>query len=85
MHYQREANSPIPMIEVFKTNIKKDAEAKRLIRLLLQHFPGNKVNIDLHDCDKILRIEGRNFLPAKVMMLVKENGFMCSLLEDAIN
>jgi hypothetical protein len=72
------------MIEVFKTNIKKASEAKRLIGLLAHHFPGSKVNIDLHDCDKILRIEGPHFPAAKIMQLIKENGFMCSLLEDVI-
>ena len=69
------------MIEVFKTNIQKVTQARKLIALLLQHFPGSKINVDLHDCDKVLRIEGANFLPAKIMMLVKENGFMCSILE----
>jgi hypothetical protein len=69
------------MIEVFKTNIQKGAQAKKLVALLLQHFPGSKVNVDLHDCDKVLRVEGAHFLPAKIMTLVTENGFMCSVLE----
>jgi hypothetical protein len=69
------------MIEVFKTNIQKGSQAKKLVALLLLHFPGSKVNVDLHDCDKVLRIEGAHFLPAKIMMLVNENGFMCSVLE----
>jgi hypothetical protein len=69
------------MIEVFKTNIQEVAQAKNLIALLLQHFPGSRINVDLHDCDKVLRIEGSNFIPATIMMLVRENGFMCSVLE----
>ena len=69
------------MIEVFKTNIQKVSQAKKLISLLGQHFPGNKINIDLYDCDKVLRIEGCHFLPEKVMILLKENGVACSLLE----
>jgi len=69
------------MIEVFKTNIQDALQAKSLVTFLLGHFPGSRVNIDLHDCDKVLRIEGRDFPPAKVMMLVKEKGFACSLLE----
>ena len=69
------------MIEVFKTNIEKVSQARKLIALLLQHFPGSRISIDLHDCDKILRIEGVKFLPAKVLLLVEENGFMCSILE----
>jgi len=69
------------MIEVFKTNIQDALQAKSLVAFLLHHFPDSRVNIDLHDCDKVLRIEGCDFLPAKVMMLVKEKGFVCSLLE----
>ncbi|MFI5187814.1 MAG: hypothetical protein ACHQF0_13870 [Chitinophagales bacterium] len=57
------------------------AQANKIIELLLEHFPGNKINFDLHDCDKILRIEGRNFMPEKIMGLVIEHGFRCDVLE----
>lgn len=46
-------------IEVFKTNISSDAEAAKLKSLLLQHFPNCRINFDLDDCDKILRIAGK--------------------------
>ena len=69
------------MIEVFKTNVEETAEAKRIIELLLTHFPGSKINFDLHDCDKILRVEGKSIAPEKVMTLVIENGFHCKILE----
>lgn len=69
------------MIEVFKTNVEESAHAKRIVDLLLEHFPGNKINFDLHDCDKILRVEGKNFMPEKIMGLVMENGFSCDVLE----
>ena len=69
------------MIEVFKTNIQDISQADKLITLLLDHFPGSRVNVDLHDCDKVLRIEGRNFLPSTVMRLVEQNSFMCAMLE----
>jgi hypothetical protein len=69
------------MIEVFKTNIDEAASAQKIIALLLQHLPGRKINIDLHDCDKVLRIEGCDFLPAAVMLLVKQHGFICAVLE----
>ena len=69
------------MIEVFKTNIEERSQAEKLIALLLDHFPGHRINVDLHDCDKVLRIEGGNFLSARIMTLVNENGFMCSVLE----
>lgn len=69
------------MVEVFKTNVRRISQANKLVSLLLQHFPNNKINFDLHDCDKILRVKGENFLPEKVMMLVEENGFTCKVLE----
>ena len=69
------------MIEVFKTNVEEACHAKNIIALLLQHFPGSKINFDLHDCDKILRVEGENFIAEKVIGLVAENGFSCMVLE----
>ena len=68
------------MIEVFKTNVEEDAQAKTLVTILLQHFPGSKINFDLQDCDKILRVEGENFWTDRVMTLVEENGFACEVL-----
>jgi hypothetical protein len=69
------------MIEVFKTNIREAVQADNIIALLSQHFPGTRINIDLHDCDKVLRVEGGDFLPDAVMQLVNQNGFLCGILE----
>ena len=69
------------MIEVFKTNVQKVQQAVTLMDELSLHFPGSKINFDLDDCNKILRIEGIHFLAEKVMLLLKENGFKCRLLE----
>ncbi len=69
------------MIEVFKTNVQEVDRAGRLVALLLDHFPGSKINFDLDDCDKVLRIEGKNFAISKVISIVRENGFNCSALE----
>ena len=68
------------LVEIFKTNVQEHAEAQKLVSLLHSHFPGTKINFDLDDCDKILRMEGINFKVSKVISLVKENGFHCSLL-----
>jgi hypothetical protein len=69
------------MIEVFKTNVHKATEANQLVLLLLNHFPGSKINFDLEDCDKVLRVEGIHFVTEKVMNLLKESGFQCAILE----
>jgi hypothetical protein len=68
------------MITVFKTNVQKAMQAKKLVSYLLQHFPGSKINIDLKDCDKVLRVEGDHLKEKKIMLLVKETGFSCALL-----
>jgi len=69
------------MVEVFKTNVGETSEANKLIALLLQHFPESKINFDLSDCDKILRVEGKDFMTEKLVMLVHENGFNCKVLD----
>ena len=69
------------MIEVFKTNVQIGQQADTLLIELHQHFPDAKINFDLDDCDKILRIEGLNFLAERVMGLLQENGFKCRILE----
>lgn len=69
------------MIEVFKTNVETATDANNIITLLLQNFPGSKINFDLQDCDKILRVEGKEFSSDKIMVLLKENGFHCAILE----
>jgi hypothetical protein len=69
------------MIEVFKTNVQEFSEAQKLVALLLRHFPNSKVNFDLDDCDKVLRVEGQNLRIEKVMTLVIEKGFQCKVLD----
>jgi hypothetical protein len=69
------------MFEVFKTNVRKTVQARKIVTILLEHFPDNKINFDLHDCDKILRVEGKSFCAEKIKTLVIENGFTCDVLE----
>lgn len=70
------------MVEVFKTDIRKTSQAKAIITLLLQHFPGSIINFDLEDCDKILRVEGADdLLPERVMKLIENKGFTCKILD----
>ena len=69
------------MVEVFATNVHEPAEARTLVALLQQHFPGSKINFDLSDCDKVLRVEGTNICPEEVTLLVTATGFRCTVLE----
>ena len=69
------------MVEVFKTNVQKKAQSKMLLSVLSEAFPSFKINFDLSDCDKVLRVEGDNLEALRVMILVKEYGFKCEIID----
>lgn len=68
-------------VEIFKTNIQDRESAAGIRRELLLLFPQALVNFDLEDCDRILRIEGRDFCIEVVVSALTRNGFLCELLE----
>jgi hypothetical protein len=68
------------MVEVFKTNVLKKQHAKTMIEMLSKHFPESKINFDLSDCDKILRVEGKNIQPEKIIKLLNRTQFECEVL-----
>lgn len=68
-------------IELFKTNVDEPGAAEYIIRLLQQTFPGCRITIDLHDRDKVLRLEGATIKTDTVKKVVQQNGFTCSELE----
>ena len=69
------------MVEVFKTNVQKKSQSKMLLCILSEAFPSFKINFDLSDCDKVLRVEGDNMEALRIMILVKEYGFKCEILD----
>jgi hypothetical protein len=69
------------MVEVFKTNVQKKAQSKMLLCILSEAFPSSKINFDLSDCDKVLRVEADNLDALRIMILVKEYGFNCEVLD----
>jgi hypothetical protein len=70
------------IVEVFKTNVQEPSQANKLIVLLREHFSDHKINFDLEDRDKILRIESSNAQPAEIIKLVNNVGFICEELQD---
>ena len=69
------------MVEVFKTNVHKKTQSKMLLSILSEAFPSFKINFDLSDCDKVLRVEGDNIEALRIMILVKEYGVKCEILD----
>lgn len=71
----------IQNIEVFKTSISTDAQ--NLVReMLIAKFPDLDVNIDMEDCDKVLRIAGTQLQNDQIIKIVKSFGFQCELLGE---
>jgi hypothetical protein len=69
------------MIEVFRTNVAEPRHAEQLVAMLLEHFPDGRINFDLQDCDRILRIEKKELIAEKIVRLMNEQGFECCPLD----
>ena len=69
------------MVEVFRTNIIQHQEAKRIVETLLSVFPSFRINMDLSDCDNILRVEGKQVHTDEIVELVSSKGYWCDPLE----
>jgi hypothetical protein len=68
------------MVEVFKTNVENKNQAEQILKALKKNFPRVKINFDLDDCDKILRVEGEDLSSGAIIELMKSNKFLCQLL-----
>ena len=69
------------MVEVFKTNVEEPMQAQQLVALLQQHFPGGRINFDLQDCDRVLRVEKQHITPEKIIELMHRQGYFCQVLD----
>ena len=68
-------------IEVFKTNVKTKKNADMVINRIKGTLPVDKINFDLEDCDKILRIEAKEIQVQPILNLLLDLGFTCIPLE----
>lgn len=68
------------MVEVFKTNVESPDESARIIGELLQRYPQNRINFDLSDCDRILRVEGETVHAGAIIELITTIGYLCEVL-----
>lgn len=69
------------MIEVFKTDVLGVKESNYIVRTLLSFFPHYKINFDLDDCDKILRVDAPVICIEKIIQLLQSFGYQCEILE----
>ena len=68
-------------VEVFKTNVEQKGDAAILLGILSRLFPAYKINFDLEDCDKILRVEGEKLQPKKIIEILNTKGHQCLVLD----
>ncbi|WPO80898.1 hypothetical protein [Flavobacterium sp. KACC 22761] len=69
------------IVEVFKTNVQKEADKNYVVAVIQAQFPDYKINFDLEDCDKILRVEGIDIKYDNIIDYVNCLGYTCVRLE----
>jgi len=67
------------MIEIFKTDLQETYKSG-ILAMLRNAFPHFSINVDLEDCDRILRIKGDNICAEKIIALLRANDFFCERL-----
>ena len=67
-------------VEVFKTNVEEAFKADALRRILLECFPGCRINFALDDNDRILRVQGQGICADKIIEIIKLGGYEAEVL-----
>ncbi|MCZ8215298.1 MAG: hypothetical protein O9262_03620, partial [Cyclobacteriaceae bacterium] len=62
------------VIEIFKTSINSQQAATLVKYVLSDKYPDAKINFDLEDCDRILRIENKVICVEEVTAIVNTLG-----------
>jgi len=68
------------MIEVFTTDVSCEEQARHVILQLSHNFPGSRINFDLEDCDRILRIESQHVETDSIVKAMNKLGYKCDVL-----
>lgn len=71
----------IKNVVVFKTNVQNVEDKDHLLKLITDLYPRLRVNFDLDDCDRILRIEGEAISAIDIAVLLWDQGYECERLE----
>jgi len=68
-------------ILVFKTNVEDKKQVRKLFPVLRTLDGILRWNVDLHDIDKVLRIEAVSIAPQRVETVLQQAGYFCKELE----
>jgi len=71
------------IVKVFKTDVQDRPASRHIIRLIQRAFSHYRINFDLDDCDRILRIESQQgpIEEAEIQLLIARCGHWCEPLE----
>ena len=81
MYQFKELKDTDGVVEIFKTNVQKESDRDYILASIKNQFPDYKINFDLEDCDKILRVEGVDLQHDNVVDYVSRLGYTCVRLE----
>jgi hypothetical protein len=72
------------IVQVFKTDVPGRETARVITSLLKRDFSQCRINFDLDDCDRILRIESRQTSvdEMEILLLVGLCGYHCEPLQE---
>ena len=72
------------MVEIFRNNVNSENKAKKIVDAVHSNFQHYRVNFDLEDCDRILRVENTNDRPnmSKILQFLKRLGLEIEVLPD---
>ncbi len=81
MYQFKELQEAETLVEIFKTNVQKESDRDYVMATMQNRFPDYKINFDLEDCDKILRVEGIGLQYNNVTDHVNGLGYTCVRLD----
>lgn len=67
------------MVELFKTNVKSENQARLMLDILSKKFPQCRINFDPSDCDEMLRVESESIQVHQIMDLFTEHNIRCEV------
>jgi len=67
------------MIEIFCTNVSSRLQANNILDRLQKEFPQYEMNFDLEDCDRILRVDGKEDVVNRQAIIELVKHFKCEI------
>lgn len=71
------------IVEIFKTNVQNNYDAKDIIALFRIKYPCYKTNFDLDDEDKVFRVEAnrKDIRVDRIIKSMQNLGYSCERIE----